>query len=104
MRFVSLWVFCVGCEVYETPQAFNTFELVGKHADVPCEGCHDPSVGLRYVPTVCEYCHEDDRPVDHYEGGCGDCHSEYGWDQPVVTNGRRVEISCVRNPSTDGGM
>lgn len=54
-----------------------TFELVGLHQQVTCEGCHRETIGP--LPTDCVSCHIKDRPADHYSNPCGQCHTEIGW-------------------------
>ena len=43
-----------------------TWELVGAHLEVSCEGCHGAVLGP--LPTECAACHEDDRPAGHFVG------------------------------------
>lgn len=61
------------------------YELKGKHATVPCEGCHGPGKPDT-LPTVCIDCHDADRPTpDHNRGkNCFPCHTEEGWDVGVT--------------------
>ena len=54
------------------------FPLEGKHEALPCEACHGTD-GFEALPTDCSSCHEQDRPPNHYEGDCGDCHTAFGW-------------------------
>ena len=57
------------------------YELRGKHAAVPCEGCHGPGTP-ESLPTTCIDCHDADRSApDHHPGlDCATCHTEDGWE------------------------
>ena len=59
----------------------SSFPLDGRHAAIPCESCHGDD-GFDALPAACESCHADERPPDHYPGGCGDggCHTAVGWE------------------------
>ena len=59
--------------------------LVGKHAGVPCEGCHGPGTP-QTLPTACVECHDEDRPsAAHFPGqDCARCHTPEGWDVGVT--------------------
>jgi hypothetical protein len=35
----------------------------------------------------CESCHLDERPDPHYEGGCVECHTPFGWGDVVYDHG-----------------
>ncbi len=54
------------------------FPLEGKHEALPCEACHGTD-GFEALPQECAACHEDDRPLNHYDGDCGECHNAFGW-------------------------
>ena len=70
---VALAAFAWSCAPDPPHGEDNTFPLVGKHEALGCEACHGTD-GFEKLPTDCSECHEDDRPLDHYEGDCGDCH------------------------------
>jgi hypothetical protein len=54
------------------------FPLMGKHAELTCEGCHS---GITYegLPDQCVECHLTVLPIDHYQGVCSLCHTAIGW-------------------------
>ncbi len=54
------------------------FPLMGKHAELTCEGCHS---GLTYegLPDQCVECHLAVLPDNHYQGLCSLCHTASGW-------------------------
>ena len=114
---------CAGCHVnsHWVPAAGyahpSSFPLVGKHAQVPCAGCHavDPKPS-----TQCVGCHEDDwkQTNNPSHGGagigllCGDCHSEEGWKPallpqhesafPLESGAKHRDIACA-TCHLDGG-
>lgn len=55
------------------------FPLIGLHASVPCEECHQSSEFSR-TPAECDRCHDHQ---DEHQGGlgsaCGRCHTPNGW-------------------------
>jgi hypothetical protein len=54
------------------------FPLMGKHAELTCEGCHR---GISYagLPNQCVECHQEVLPENHYQGVCSLCHTANGW-------------------------
>jgi cytochrome b subunit of formate dehydrogenase len=62
------------------------FSLVGKHAVVQCEKCHQPQSGskvlasarFRDLPQDCASCHQIKHP-DTYGRMCTSCHTPFGW-------------------------
>jgi len=81
---IPLVVAVHGCgSQWDGTPAEMTWELKGKHLEVPCEGCHPPGNPPGRLPTACESCHEPDRPDPHFDGPCGDCHTEFGWGEIV---------------------
>lgn len=52
--------------------------LKGGHQDADCFDCH---VNEDYsgLDAACETCHTDDRPPDHFQGGCAECHNVFDW-------------------------
>lgn len=77
---------CAGChrpdgwEQVGFDHATTDFALQGAHRAPDCAACHAPEPG-RFAerPHACSDCHEPDRPRDHYEGGCAECHDEEAW-------------------------
>ena len=59
------------------------FKLTGKHADVPCQGCHTHAASiqdLRNTPQDCYSCHAKNDPHNGTFGtSCGQCHTTAGW-------------------------
>jgi hypothetical protein len=83
--------------------AFTDYELVGKHADAQCAGCHEPSIKRRDAPQECIDCHREDNIHDEGLGTeCAGCHNETDWleitfdhdttDYPLI--GNHVEVAC----------
>ena len=64
-------------------EAAPHFIILGAHTDLACADCHPGGV-FDQAPATCAGCHQDDAPVEHYEGDCGACHSEEGWELAVV--------------------
>lgn len=62
------------------------WELRGAHLAVTCEGCHPQEDGFEGAPTRCIGCHADDKPSGHYDGDCGECHTEDGWGDGVANH------------------
>ena len=65
------------------------FALAGRHAAVPCAGCHDAAARTREralgtapaasAPRACASCHRDDDPHEGALGACASCHAPDGW-------------------------
>jgi hypothetical protein len=59
------------------------FKLVGKHAQVQCEGCHSTSSPARLpqnTPQDCYACHaKNDKHAGKFGQQCGQCHTPNGW-------------------------
>lgn len=56
------------------------FELLGKHVDAACDGCHEPTTRHRDTPNVCVDCHLDDDVHESFLGdSCDDCHNSSDW-------------------------
>jgi len=82
----------------------TNFELLGKHADADCEGCHAPGGKRRDAPQVCESCHSED---DVHEGNlgdaCGDCHNPSDWTDTEFDHfttgfsleGKHAQVECL---------
>ena len=77
----------------------TSFVLAGKHATVPCSGCHKPQkngkavvVQYRGVTTRCESCHTDPHARQFDVSGstsCTGCHTSEGWQQLVFDHNRQ---------------
>jgi hypothetical protein len=66
----------------------TAFPLLGKHAQVPCEGCHDGG-SLSDTPSRCVDCHQ----VDDAHGGqfgidCAGCHTADDWKNATFDHAR----------------
>lgn len=60
--------------------SFTNFELVGKHLEADCDGCHQPSAKHRDAVTECVACHEDETPHQQTMGDdCATCHQPTAW-------------------------
>lgn len=70
----------VACDPWANSPEPTHYELIGGHAVATCSSCH-PTDEIAPAPTDCESCHADDKPVDHYDGQCADCHTPLGWSQ-----------------------
>jgi hypothetical protein len=57
----------------------HPIELVGQHAEVWCNDCHE---GERMPEYVCANCHEPPEP--HFGPVCEDCHTPTGFDQATL--------------------
>lgn len=56
------------------------FELIGKHGDADCLGCHAPATKHRDAPSDCVGCHRDDDVHENFLGEvCADCHNPNDW-------------------------
>jgi hypothetical protein len=94
--------------------ASGRFPLVGKHADMPCEKCHQPE-GTKAVSVAgkhqCAECHADPHGGEFagepYNNKCDLCHSETGFavttfsvDRHARTRfpltGRHAEVQCLK--------
>ena len=71
------------------------FPLIGLHAVVPCEGCHQ-SAAYRDAPTGCVDCHEAD---DFHEGRlgktCSTCHNPNGWERWVFDHDTQTRFALT---------
>ena len=81
---------------------FTDFELLGKHLDAECAGCHEAGEKRRDTPGQCVDCHREDEVHDGNLGSeCDDCHNPNDWtdsefdhdttDFPLVGKHRDVE-------------
>jgi hypothetical protein len=72
--------------------ASTGFALDGRHAAVPCSGCHQhdgrPRLSWSGAQEECASCHDNphgDQFADEMtRGGCASCHSPAGWDRPNI--------------------
>lgn len=56
------------------------FALAGRHAAVPCAGCHAEGKKFRAAPSACVECHrKDDVHRGKLRETCADCHSDKSW-------------------------
>jgi predicted RNA-binding Zn-ribbon protein involved in translation (DUF1610 family) len=53
------------------------FPLIGLHAPVPCENCHQSST-YKKAPLACEKCHKDEHQ-GRLGSKCASCHNPNGW-------------------------
>jgi hypothetical protein len=84
--FVAVWgASGFGCIDLSVPASAH-WELRGAHVAVACEGCHPQAEGFDSAPRTCIGCHEGDKPVGHYDGDCGECHSEDSWGEGLVNH------------------
>lgn len=68
------------------------FPLLGSHAGVDCESCHETHV-FTDAPTNCVDCHADDDPHGHrYEDECATCHNPVDWQQWRFDHDARTEF------------
>ncbi len=81
---IALVIVLLGSAVLAVPIACKrstpttmSYELIGKHLEVSCEGCHGAS--LDTLPTDCSSCHLQDRPQEHDQNPCELCHTPMGW-------------------------
>lgn len=66
----------------------GAFPLVGKHAAVTCESCHQTR-RYRDAPTDCAACHRGKDPHrGAYTADCGGCHNPSGWSNWAFDHGR----------------
>jgi hypothetical protein len=81
----------------------TAFPLLGKHADVACEDCHETQV-FRDADVACVSCHRTDDPHEgRYVEDCALCHNPVSWDEwrfdhnastDFPLEGAHVEVAC----------
>ncbi len=80
------------------------FQLIGKHASVPCEQCHTNS-SFKSTPTDCYSCHQKDDAHSGQLGiNCSTCHTPVDWKQVTFDHnsaafkltGAHVNVSCTQ--------
>ena len=86
------------------------FELLGKHLEVDCVDCHEPSDKHREASGDCISCHlEDDVHKEVLGTECADCHSETDWIDITYDHdttdfslvGKHQEADCLSCHETD---
>lgn len=100
------------CEQCHNPQdwediAFNhqqtAFPLLGAHAQVSCQGCHQ-FTSLQNTPTTCFACHAENDPHEAQFGqDCATCHTVEGWDKVTFDHslsafpltGAHTSVACT---------
>ncbi len=84
----------LNCGSCHTPSAWKmanfdharmtSFPLLGKHATLRCEGCHQQPASEVRLSTECGSCHAKDDPHRARLGGdCARCHDAAGWTATV---------------------
>ena len=81
----------------------TAFPLLGKHASVTCNDCHETQA-YKEAETSCHSCHtEDDFHNGNFENQCHDCHNPVAWeswqfDHDTQTDfpltGAHVNVNC----------
>lgn len=61
-----------------TPGPHDFFPLTGEHANLQCATCHSNGT-YKGTSRTCLECHTQNKPADHFPGGCEACHSTAGW-------------------------
>ena len=81
------------------------FPLLGEHANIECEDCHETQV-FTDADTDCVGCHDDEDDDPHrgnFSDACGSCHNPVAWDlwlfdhnaqTDFVLDGAHVEVAC----------
>jgi hypothetical protein len=71
--------------------ATTGFAITGRHQALPCAECHtDPT--FADASATCASCHETDRPPEHFDGACENCHAAAGW-RPATLGGRDHSVT-----------
>lgn len=85
---------CSACHSTDgwTPAKFDhnlsDFKLIGAHAEVACEACHQNGV-FKGTPKDCYSCHsQDDAHNGSFGKDCGACHDATGWDSVTFDHNR----------------
>jgi hypothetical protein len=92
-----------GWKQHEFDHDETDYRLLGKHAEVACDGCH---AGERYegTPEACNDCHRfNDVHAGRFGAACDDCHSARGWKKITFDHdetdfrlqGRHRKVSCA---------
>jgi len=80
------------CTVPGLPPQADAFHLAGAHESLGCVQCHTEGLGIA-IPVTCAGCHEPQRPANHYQGDCGDCHSPTRWQDAIVDHTQFLPLS-----------
>ncbi len=85
----------------------QTFQLIGKHADVICTGCHLNAraiADLQSAPQDCYSCHaQDDNHQGRFGTDCSLCHTPAGWTPATFDHnlsafkldGKHASVACT---------
>ncbi len=83
-----------------------TFDLLGKHAALTCDRCHQGArsvADLKNTPSTCAGCHaKDDAHQGQFGQDCGACHKADGWKPAAFDHastsfaliGRHAAVAC----------
>lgn len=80
----------------------SAFKLVGEHAGVNCEECHQNNV-FQGTPTECYACHrQDDEHGGRFGTDCAACHNPFDWEDAAFDHnlsdfpldGAHVNVLC----------
>lgn len=90
---------CDGCHdesAWEQAPLFEhdltRFPLLGEHANVECESCHETQV-FAGTEDACFSCHlEDDPHGETYEDDCASCHNPVAWDLWLFDHDARTDF------------
>ncbi len=84
----------------------QTYQLIGKHAEAICTGCHLNArslADLKSAPQDCYSCHaQDDNHQGRYGADCGACHTPAGWIPATFDHnlsafkldGKHADVAC----------
>jgi hypothetical protein len=75
----------------------HRFALVGRHAPLACEACHTTTLD-EPVPSGCMGCHSDDKPPQHYDGACSNCHTAFGWEDVEIDHSQWLSLGGGHAP------
>lgn len=100
------------CERCHSPQDWEEitfdhqqteFPLLGKHARVACQDCHQ-TPSLAETSTICVDCHAEDDPHNAQFGqDCAACHTVEGWENATFDHslaafpltGAHIAVACI---------
>jgi len=97
-------------------ETLTSFALSGRHVAAPCSKCHPgerPRLGFQVPKQTCADCHDnphgDQFAAEMAKGGCAQCHSTGGWDQPNIDHSTwpltgahgRAECAACHSPSRE---
>ncbi|MCB9136554.1 MAG: hypothetical protein H6636_14105 [Anaerolineales bacterium] len=88
----------------DSPAARHAFyPLVGQHAQVACEGCHN-SGQYQGIPNTCGGCHILTVPSNHFAGDCVACHVPEGWQLVSFDHQQAGATDCLACHFTDAPL